>query len=344
MTTTLPCGLLSPYRDYGLVANRDIDVVLECAVLAPSVHNTQPWRFETDGDTVVIRADRDRQLGYLDPSARQLHLSCGAAIELGYLAARAVGRRCDVELLPDNGNPDVLARLTLGDAQPPTAEEVALADAIAIRSTDRGPYSDRPVPPDVVTDASRRAGELGVWVRDLSSPEDRGAVIAVLSAAEQTEASDPRYVEELARWTDSGQADQGIPAEATADQFPADRVSDVPLRDFTGADRHRHPGGDPEAMPPTVERDLLLLIGTEHDDALSWLRAGRALGWLLLRAAAAGVSAQPLGQAIDLPHGRDRLRRDLGVLGHPQFVLRLGYGSGRPRTRRRIDFTRSSPA
>ena len=131
-----------------------------------------------------------------------------------------------------------------------------------------------------------------------------------------------------------------MPTHATANQFPADRVSDVPLRDFSGADRHPHPGGDPEAMPPTVERDLLLLVGTEYDDELSWLRAGRALGWLLLRAASAGVSAQPLGQAIDLPHGRDRLRRDLGLLGHPQFVLRLGYGAGRPRTRRRIDFNR----
>jgi nitroreductase len=322
------------------VADRDIDVVLECAVLAPSVHNTQPWRFEPDGDVVVIRADRDRQLGYLDPSGRQLHVSCGAAVEFGYLAARAVGRSCDVELLPDRGNLDVLAMLKLGPAEPATAEETALADAIAVRYTDRGPYSDRPVPGEVVADATRRAGQLGVWVRDVSGPEDRGAVIAVLAAAEQTEASDPRYVEELARWNDAGQAEVGMPAEATADQFPSDRVSDVPLRDFSGADRHPRPGGDHEAMPPTVERDLLLLMGTEYDDELSWLRAGRALGWLLLRAASAGVSAQPLGQAIDLPHGRDRLRRDLGLLGHPQFVLRLGYGSGRPRTRRRIDFNR----
>lgn len=322
------------------MADRDIDVVAECAALAPSVHNTQPWRLEPADDVLVFRADRDRQLGYLDPSGRQLHVSCGASVEFGYLAARAVGRACAVELMPDQGDADLLARLIIGGAQPPTEQESALADAIAVRYTDRGPYSDRPVPADVVADATRRAAELGVWVRDLSAPQERLAVIAVLAAAEESEASDPRYGEELRRWTDAAAADEGMPREAIADRFPGERVSDVPLRDFTGAGRHRRPGDDADAGPPTVERDLLLLIGTEYDDAPSWLASGRALGWLLLRAAAAGVSAQPLGQAIDLPHGRDRLRRDLGLLGHPQFVLRLGYGSGRPRTRRRIALDR----
>ena len=71
------------------------------------------------------------------------------------------------------------------------------------------------------------------------------------------------------------------------------------------------------------------------DDNTSWLLAGRALGWLLLRAAVDGASAQPLGPAIDLPDSRAALRRELSLVGHPQFLLRVGYGTGRPRTRRK---------
>jgi nitroreductase len=311
----------------------DLGVILESAGLAPSVHNTQPWRFEVDGDTIEVRADPSRQLGYLDPAGRQLRVSCGAAIEFGYLAARACGRACEVAVLPDPTAPELLARLTLGDPLPATPEELRLADAIATRYTDRGPYSDERVPPAVIADIGERATQLGAWARELSRPDHRQALIAVLYAAEQAEAGDAEYAKEIAAWTNTG-GDVGIAPEATAPMWPGDRVPEVPLRDFSGFGEHPRPADSPDA-PPTVERDLLLVIGTEADDPWSWLAAGRALGAALLRAAAEGIAAQPLGQAIDLPYGRERLRHELGMVGHPQFVLRMGYGSGRPRTRRR---------
>lgn len=316
------------------MAAADVDVILECATLAPSVHNTQPWRFEVTGDEVTVRAARERQLAFLDPAGRQLHISCGAAVEFAYLAARATGRACDVTLLPDRADRDVLARLRLGGAHPATAEESRLADAIAVRHTDRGPYSDRPVPAEILADAERRAAHLGAWLRRIDGPDDRRAVIAVLADAEAAEAAHPEYAEELARWTSDSAEPHGMPRAAVAPDWPKERVTDVPLRDFSGAGRHPRPGDAGDAEPPTVERDLLLVIGTHADEPASWLAAGRALGWTLLRAASDGVAAQPLGQAIDLPGGRDRLRHELGLVGHPQFVLRLGYGSGRPMTRR----------
>jgi len=307
----------------------DLDVILESAGLAPSVHNTQPWRFVADGDVIEVRSEPSRQLGYLDPTGRQLHVSCGAAIEFAYIAARACGRACDVALLPDAGDRELLARLTLGEPQPATADDVRLADAIAVRYTDRGAYSDERVPPTVVGAIAERASQLGAWTR----PDDRRALIEVLYAAEAAEASDPDYAKEIAAWTNSS-GDVGIATKATKSSWPGDRVPEVPLRDFSGSGAHPRPADSPEA-PPTVERDLLLLLGTELDDPGSWLAAGRALGAALLRAAAEGIAAQPLGQAIDLPRGRARLRRELGLVGHPQFVLRMGYGTGEPSTRRR---------
>lgn len=310
-------------------------VVLAYAALAPSVHNTQPWRIQTQEDGIEIRAERSRQLSYLDPTGRQLHVSCGAAIEFARLAARSTGRECTVRLLPDSGDPDLLAVLRLGGFSEPSATEHALAEAIVVRYTDRGPYSDRRVPPEVVDDIRRRATELGVWTRTLDEPHDRRALISVLYDAEQEEAADPRYAEELARWTGST-GDVGLPAHATDRRWPADRVSQVPLRDFAGHGEHPSPADRGDAPPPTVERDLLLMFGTAFDEPGAWLSAGRALAWALLRAAIVGASAQPLGPAIDLPDQRARLRHELGLVGHPQFVLRMGFGTDRPRTRRRL--------
>jgi len=316
------------------VTDDDMAIVLECAALAPSVHNTQPWQMSATDDVIEVRADRSRQLGYLDPTGRQLHVSCGAAIEFAFLAARSIGRECVLRLLPDADDPDLLARLHLGGIRPPTPIEQRLVEAMPIRYTDRGPYADRPVPAGLVEDIRRRAADLDVWIRTIDAADDRRALVTVLYDAEATEVADDEYAAELARWSGTV-GDDGVPAGAIADRWPSDRVSHVPLRDFTGHASHPSADGRGEAPPPAVERDLLVMFGTPYDDPRAWLVAGRTLGWALLRAAAVGVSAQPLGPAIDLPQARARLRHELGLVGYPQFVVRMGFGADRPRTRRR---------
>ena len=309
----------------------DLSVIMECASLAPSVHNTQPWMLVPVDGGIEVLADPARQLDFLDPTGRQLHISCGAAIEFAYLAARAAGRRTTVRLRPDPARTDLLAGIDLDGDQPPTDLELSVADAIPRRYTDRGPYTDEPVSPQLLIDAQTRCAELGVWVRILDKPSERTVVSVILEDAEAAEAADPRYAEELRRWTSDQPREEGLPMQAAAPSWPADRVSDMPLRDFSGHGSHRRPDAE---NPPRVERDTLVLLGTPLDDDVSWLLAGRALGWVLLRAAADGASAQPLGPAIDLPDSRAALRRELGLVGHPQFLLRVGYGSGQPGTRR----------
>ena len=260
------------------MAEPEVSLIIECASLAPSVHNTQPWAFVPVAGGLEVLADQERQLGFLDPTGRQLHISCGAAVEFGYLTARSLGHRCTVELRPDPNRTELLARLDLTGTEAPSPLETELAGAIARRYTDRGPYSDRPVPPALLIDTQSRCAELGVWVRILDRQGERTAVATILSEAEAAEAADPRYAQELEQWTSDRAEEEGVPLAAAAG-WPADRVSDMPLRDFGGHDVHPHPGGE---EPPRVERDTLVLLGTALDDRVSWLLAGRALAWLLL--------------------------------------------------------------
>src|SRR4051794_28766790 len=64
-------------------ATETAEVVLQAvgdACRAPSVHNTQPWRWLIDGTRVELRVDRERQLMVSDPAGRNLLISCGAAL------------------------------------------------------------------------------------------------------------------------------------------------------------------------------------------------------------------------------------------------------------------------
>jgi nitroreductase len=310
----------------------DLKIIVECAKLAPSVHNTQPWSFTTTGDTIGIRADRRRGLPVQDPDGRELTISCGAAVEFGYVAVRGLDRECTVELLPDPDDPDLLATLTIGAERTADDDERALLAAIPRRYTDRGEYDETAVQPGLAAALEQGVAHHGAWLRPLDRDGDRLALIEALASAEAATAADPAYRTELTNWMRSQSSPDGIPLAALADPAPG-VVTDVPLRDFSGDDRHPHPGG--EGPPPTVSRDTLLLIGTDGDDPLRWLQSGRAVGWLLLRLTVAGLSAQPLGQVLDVESARARLAADLGVIGHVQFVLRTGVGHGQPTTGRR---------
>jgi hypothetical protein len=309
-----------------------VRVVAEFAALAPSVHNTQPWRFVATPHTLEIHADTQRKLDYLDPDGRQMHISCGIAAEFARLAVRFMGLAATIRLLPDPEHETLVAKIVVGFHEPVTLAEQRLIEAIPRRYTDRGPYDDEPVSRVALQRMREAANERYCWLRVLDQPDDRLAAIRLLETAEQAEATDETYREEIFKWQRLGPASDGIPVDNPADWERQHRVSDVPLRDFGGLGRHPHPGDGPA---PTVEHDTIVLLGTDRDDRLSWLQAGRALADVVLTLTDENLVSQPLGPVLDLPAMRAQLRREVGLVGHPQMLLRVGHGQRLPVTRRR---------
>jgi nitroreductase len=318
----------------------DLAAAVDLARLAPSVHNTQPWRFQVDGDALTLSRDPGRRLEALDPSGRQQVISCGAALYLARLALREQGFDSEVVMLPPVGA-DVLARLVPMSRHEVTAEDVVLAGAARRRHTQRGQFEDRIVPREVLMELRVVAAEFGAWVRVVDDPDDLVALTVLLAWADDDEHEDPAYQAELANWTARPEdARDGLPAAATPDVH--DRASNLRLRDFGsgsggggGDETTRGPARGPAGDPPAVERPLALVLGTGQDTAADWLWAGEALMALLLRATVEGVQAQPLGQVVDREWSRARLGAALGVVGHPQMALRVGYAKPGPDTPRR---------
>ncbi len=315
-------------RQTRVVITIDADLVrhvVEAATLAPSVHNTQPWRFVTQAAGFDVYADPARQLAVLDPSGRQLHLSCGAALAHARVAARAVGADAAVELLPTD-DPTLLARVRLSSGPPAVDSEVVLAQALLTRYTGRGVYDDKPVQPallDALQAVVEREGAMLRYVRG----EEMVELEVLLSEADAREQRDPNYRRELASWVHDG-GDDGVPSDALADL--AGRGSSLRLRDFSLSSPEQGSGQAPVAEHPDVA-----VLTTVGDSPQQWLRAGQAIGLLLLHAAVQGVQGQPLGQVTDTEGPRRRLSAALGLIGVPQLVLRLGYGHGHVATTRR---------
>ena len=83
------------------------------AVLAPSIHNTQPWRFVLRPGSLDLYSDPQRAVPVVDPSGRQRAISCGAALFGARVALAAAQFDVVTSLLPDPTDRDLLASITV---------------------------------------------------------------------------------------------------------------------------------------------------------------------------------------------------------------------------------------
>ncbi len=67
---------------------------------APSVHNSQPWRWTYSARGLDLSTDSSRVLGVIDPTERQMVLSCGAALDHLDKAAAAFRWTTEIDPLP----------------------------------------------------------------------------------------------------------------------------------------------------------------------------------------------------------------------------------------------------
>jgi len=323
-------------RQEPALTHEQVREVVAFAALAPSVHNTQPWRFVWDGTSLEVHDDPTRGLAVLDPTGRERVMSCGAAIENAVLGVRGLGRDCDVELLPDPGRDDLLARLTPGAARPATDEEHALVEAVPRRYTDRGRFLAKEVGGDVIDRLRSAAEGAGAWLRAVERQDEQIALSVLLSHAEEVEAANPAYREELQRWRTHDREAEGIPDAAVPAEGVAARGSDYRLRDLDAGREGSSAGpAAPVDEPPVPEHPVVVIVGTLDDERRDWLRAGMGMGRVLLQATVDDLAASPMTQVVEVERLRARLRQELDLVGMPQVVLRLGYGQGRMTTRRR---------
>jgi len=290
---------------------------LEAAILAPSIYNTQPWRFRLHGGAIELYADQSRRLTVVDPRGREMMISLGAALLNLRVAIRRYGRTPLTSLLPDPTGPDLVARVGLGPGSRADETVRLLAEAIARRHTNRRPFTTVAVPEEVLAElvgAARAEGARLLVAGDV----ERAYVLGLVRSADTRLRASRGYRDELAGWTnpDPPRRD-GVPRTAFG---PWDALETLPLRDFGLTHPHQ-----PRRQAHFEADPTIVVLSTTGDSPADWLHAGQALQRVLLTATVRGLATTPMSQPMEIPELRELLADPVHG-GVPQVVLRLGYG------------------
>lgn len=290
---------------------------LELACRAPSVHNSQPWRWKLAERSVHLYQDRSRLLPALDPTGRELVMSCGVALHHARIAFTAAGWRPRVHRLPNPAHPEHLASIEFIRLSEIDTDAVALAMVAAERRTDRRPFLPDPVPEEILTSLSEAAEAERVTLTAAREEELRRELGVAIEHAGSVQRERPEYRRELAEW--SGRhvaAEEGVPARA----IPTVHSRGMLERDFGLA------AGGELPVPVLDDGAVLAVLATPGDGFESWLAAGEALSAVLLTAGRRGLATCPLSQvgevAVSRTHVRDQV---LGGSGVPQLAVRIGW-------------------
>jgi hypothetical protein len=320
--TTAPAAL-------GLTSD-EVTGLLAAASRAPSLHNSQPWRFRVRPQVIEVWADPERRLPAADPTGREQRLACGAALFNLRLALHGLGVRPLVTLHADGERPDLLASVRYGGRRPPTPTERELLAAVPRRRTNRRPFADEPVTSGERAALHKAAMEEGAWLHMVQDQRERSALARLIAEAHAVQRADSAYRAEVEQWTAVGEGrDDGVPARE-GEHRPGAHERWV-KRDFTGGrGRSNTSAGIPFEREPAIAVLTSYGFGPSAD-----VTAGQAMQRVLLTATVEGLTASFLSQLVEVERAREELRRLIGGPRGPQVVLRIGRGWPVPATPRR---------
>ncbi|MFT6898820.1 MAG: hypothetical protein ACJA13_003247, partial [Paraglaciecola sp.] len=273
--------------------------LLNYAVLAPSSHNTQPWLFRLNDNSLDIYVDFKRALSFVDPDNREMIISCGAAIGTLVLAAKYFSYQANVKYAPTADPAGLLASISLTQSHKPGADDIAIFGAIMRRQTNRGPFDDMTIAPQILNDCARVAKSYGVEFVHFIDDEQKDFIAELAQLADRKQFSQPWFRNELALWMrpkrhhnkDGMSAYRfGIPDFLTPIAGFIIRTFNIG-KQVASSNRAKIQSASP----------ALGIFASQSDSQHDWLNTGHALAHVLLILTCHGLTAGYINQVIETP-------------------------------------------
>ncbi len=296
----------------------NIEVIKDAVRLAcraPSLHNSQPWRWVLDGGRLELFVDRRRVMFSADRRGREAIISCGAVLDHLRVATAAVGWTTDVVRFPDPEDGDHLASVGFTPMDFVADIHRRRADAILLRRTDRLPLA---MPPDweSLERALHTVVDDGIAHLDVIDEALRPELADASRLTDALRLYDGYYHTELSWWTAPFETTEGIPHSSLVSASESERV-DVGRAFPVAAHSDRRPG-------IYEDQSKILVLSTDGDTREDALRCGEMLSRLLLDATSAGMATCAVTHVTELAASRHIIGTLIARTAWPQALIRVG--------------------
>jgi len=288
---------------------------VQLACRAPSLHNSQPWRWIAEGGAVQLFVDPNHVVRATDRSGREALMGCGAVLDHFRVAMAAGGWIANVDRFPNPNNLLHVASIDFSPMEFVTDGHRRRANAILLRRTDRLPFA---APPDWEPFESelRDTVDSDAVRLDVIPDEMRAELAEASQLTESLRLYDSSYHAELQWWTAAFEMRGGIPPSSLVSAAESDRVDVGRTFPVTHHSERRLDVGD--------DHSKIVVLSTNADTHDSVVQCGEMLSAVLLDATMAGLATCTLTHITEVPASRDIVATLIGQTVTPQVLIRVG--------------------
>lgn len=287
--------------------------LLRYAVLAPSSHNTQPWKFAVGDSEIRIRTDESRWLKVADSDRRELYISIGCALENLLVAAEHFGYGHGVERMPDPRDATLAAVVGLSEnGNRSSCRPPSLFDAIPRRHTNHREYDSRDIPDDALRALEDACVEDGLLLHLTDDIHVKRQVDDLIARADAIQFADPEWRHELGHWLGQG---------VFGTSWLMSKAGQLAVTYLNMSKQTARK--DSELL---MSAPVLGVISTEENEPADQVRVGQVFERLSLLATSLGIAVHPMSQILEIEEIREEVAKLIPASNvFPQHTFRLGY-------------------
>lgn len=292
---------------------KKLELIAKFGLLAPSVHNTQPWQFSFGDDSITVSFDPNRKLAEGDATGRQLWISLGCCVESLVIAAAALGLKAAI-----SSSGDVVV-IKFAAAEPVNA---GLLDLLKQRRSNRNYFETKAVHASLLKQIESAWQSDDVKVQSTSDPQILHLVADLTSRGIQMALSLPAFKNELVHLFRNNLTRQsdGMPGFVFGSNLIGSLVNPFRFKWL-----------DVSASEAKAERQRMLASGgliltfTSGDTKPFWLQAGRAYMRTAVEATRLGLQHSTSAAAVEAPDFHKEIEKLVGTDHRLQTITRIGY-------------------
>jgi nitroreductase len=295
--------------------------LINFGLLAPSGHNSQPWKFRIESNSVIIAPNFSRSLNHSDPNNRQLYISLGCCAENILIAADYYGFQTETKVVNKTGHSEVHLLFNSTLATKVSDNTSHLIFSIPKRHTNRNRYLIKALPSEIVNELASISTE-NVKVEIVQS-EQKNKLAHIAHAATIEIMDDQKFRHELSDLLNSNYTNSKIGMTGAGFGIPGPlSLVLAKIIKMTNINRLTR---KPDLALLVQQTPAFLIVQTPSDTTMDWINCGRIFENFWLRAERIGLAVAPLAACIQLKQYSKQLKEVLQTALYPQIFSRIGF-------------------